>query len=57
MDATGSFLCSHKLAIDPYSEPNESSLQPPILFKIRFNIIFCVQYFVCVLGPLFDPES
>jgi hypothetical protein len=43
MEPEGSLLFSQESAIFPYPKPCESSPQPPILFKIHFNIISQIQ--------------
>jgi len=42
MKPKGSLSCSQQPAIVLHPQPDESSPQPPTLFKIHFNIIFTV---------------
>jgi hypothetical protein len=39
MEPEGSLPCSQEPVIGPCPEPDQSSLYPPVLFKIYFNII------------------
>jgi len=39
MEPPGSLPCSQELTTSPCREPDESRVSPPVVFKIRFNII------------------
>jgi len=51
MEPEGSLPCSQELTTSPCREPDESRVGPPVLFKIRFSIIFPTKTIhVCFLS-------